>query len=214
MRRLLALVALASLLPGVPQAADVIRLVPDKEAVAKDPVYVALDRSYRVRYPELGGPVEVRETMVNPAAGWAEFAAKETGALYIVSVRLSPEAGEGRELDAVRQRYADFPKQAPRNFVDGFTRGPFGRTYTFTLLNADPVTGYPVKLALRPGNDIDTAAVHRFFVANGYQYELAFVAQRRGAFAKDDPTALVARANAVLDRTLAGFQPLRPSAKK
>ncbi len=186
-------------------------------ATAADQRYTGRDRTYRMRVPDLGAGATVRDTMVNERTGWAEFASSEGAWLFVVSSRLDEGPRDARALETVKRRYADFARQLPGHFTEHSAKGPFGPTWSFTLLNADPVTGYPVNLGYRPSTDVHTAAVHRFFVRGGVLYELAAVVQRRGTASAQDAARLAARAGAILDAAQAGFEPvtiLRPDETK
>ena len=65
------------------------------------------------RIPRSARNVDVRDTMVNERAGWAEFRSPDGASLYVVSTRLVDGPRDARELDAVRRRYADFARQLP-----------------------------------------------------------------------------------------------------
>jgi hypothetical protein len=184
-------------------------------ANAADQRYTGRDGAYRMRRPDLGAGVTLRDTMVNERTGWAEFASRDGAWLFVVSNRLVDGPRDERELEAVKRRYADFSRQLPAHFSERSGKGPFGPTWGFTLLNADPVTGYPVNLGYRPSTEVNAAAVHRFFVRHGVLYEVAVVVQRRGPAAGMDAAQLASRAGAMLDTALAGFEPVqvvRPNA--
>lgn len=132
----------------------------------------------------------------------------------MVSTRLVDGPRDARELDAVRRRYADFARQIPDQFREWSGKGRFGPAYGFTLLNAEPVTGYPVKLGYRGAAAAEAAAVHRFFVQNGVLYEIAALVQKRGPAATLTPAQLEQRALALVDATLAAFEPRKPAATK
>jgi hypothetical protein len=204
---LLAAAAAVGLLVAVPQALPQ-PAAGKGAATAADQRYTGRDRTYRMRVPELGAGVTVRDTMVNERTGWVEFASSEGAWLFVLSSRLVDGPRDARELESVKRRYADFARQLPGRFIEHSAQGPFGPTWGFTLLNADPVTGYPVNLGYRPSTDVHTAAVHRFFVRYGVLYELAAVVERRGAAAGLDGAQLAARAGAILDAALAGFEPV------
>jgi hypothetical protein len=209
---LLAVVS-ATVLSAPAPAREVIRLLPDREVPVTAAYYEARDGTFRMRFADLGRRVYFRDTMVNERVGWVEMTDQQGVSVFVVSHRLTDGPRDARELDVVRQRYADFSRQLPDRFVDGMTTGRFGRTYTFTLLNANPETGYPVKLGYRPSPTVDAVAVHRFFVVNGTLFELAAVVQRTGAAARLSPVQLGDRATALLDAAVAGFEPSRAPAK-
>ena len=209
---LLAVVS-ATVLSAPAPAREVIRLLPDREVPVTAAYYEARDGTFRMRFADLGRRVYFRDTMVNERVGWVEMTDQQGVSVFVVSHRLRDGPRDARELDAVRQRYADFSRQLPDRFVDGMVTGRFGRTYTFTLLNADAGTGYPVKLGYRPSSTVDAVAVHRFFVVNGIQFEVAAVVRRSGAAAGLAPVQLGERATAVLDAALAGFEPSKAPAK-
>jgi hypothetical protein len=190
-------------------APEVTRITPDGPTPVRAERYTGRDGTYRMPFPDLGPKVSVRDTMVNANAGWAEFTGGDGAALYVVSVRLGAGPRDARELDAVRRRYADFARQLPDRFTEWSGRTRFGPGYGFTLLNADPVQGYPVQLGYRPANEVQTVAVHRFFVHGGVLYEIAALAQRRGAAATLPPSALAARAEGIADAALKTFEPLK-----
>lgn len=193
---------------GASAAPEAIRVSPDGQAPIRADRYAGRDGTYRMPFPELGSRVYVRDTMVNPNAGWAEFASGDGATLFVVSVRLAAGPRDARELDAVRRRYADFARQLPDRFIEWNGKTRFGPAYGFTLLNADPISGYPVQLGYRPGGTVETAAVHRFFVQRGVLYEIAALVQRRGAAATLSPAALAARAEGIADAALKTFEPL------
>jgi hypothetical protein len=193
---------------GAAAAPEVSRVTPEGQTPVRTERYTGRDGTYRMPFPPLGARVYVRDTMVNPNTGWAEFTSGEGAALFVVSMRLAEGPRDARELDAVQRRYADFARQLPEHFREWRGKGRFGPAYGFTLLNADPVTGYPVQLGYKPSAAVESAAVHRFFVHRGVLYELAALVQRRGAAATLAPAALAARAEAVADAALKTFEPL------
>ncbi len=176
--------------------------------------YTARDGTYAMPYPALGPGVEMRETMVNERAGWTEFRSTDGAALYVVSTRLIEGPRDARELDTVRPRYADFARQLPERFREWSGKGRFGPSYGFTLINAEGVVGYPVKLGYRGTPEVQSAAVHRFFVRNGVLYEIAALVQKTGPAATLDAAQLEKRALAQVDATIAAFEPLKPGTTK
>jgi hypothetical protein len=195
---------------GAAVGADVRRVTPDGEKPVRETRYAARDGTYRMPFPALGTPVYVRDTMVNEHTGWAEFTSRDGLSLYVVSMRLDSGPRDARELDAVKRRYADFSRQLGDRFRErAAPAGRFGPSYGFTLLNADPVTGYPVNIGYRPAASIESAAVHRFFVHGGVLYELAALVQRQGATANADAAQLAARGEALVEAALASFEPIQ-----
>ena len=189
-------------------AADVRRVTPDGETPIPEKHYTARDGTYRMAFAPLGQCVYVRDTMVNANVGWAELTSREGASLYVVSTRLTGGPRDARELDAVKRRYADFSRQLGDRFRErAAPAGRFGPSYGFTLVNADPVTGYPVNLGYRPGTEVESVAMHRFFVHGGVLYELAALVQRQGA-APADAAKLAARAESIVEAALASFEPL------
>ena len=181
---------------------------------AQPPRYMARDGTYAMPFPALGAGLETRDTMINERAGWAEFRSADGGALYVVSTRLVDGPRDARELDAVRQRYADFVRQLPERFREWSGKGRFGPSYGFTMVNAEAVFGYPVKLGYRGTPEVHAVAVHRFFVRNGVLYEVAALVQKSGGTATFTAAQLEQRALAQVDATLAAFEPLEPPQSK
>jgi hypothetical protein len=179
---------------------------------AQPPRYTGRDGTYAMPYPALGAGVDVRDTMINERAGWAEFRSTDGAALYVVSTRLVEGPRDARELDAVRRRYADFSRQLPERFREWSGKGRFGPSYGFTLINAEGVVGYPVKLAYRGTPDVQSAAVHRFFVQNGVLYEVAVLVQKTGPAAAFAAAQLEQRAQAQADAAIAAIELLDPAA--
>ena len=212
-RRIVAGVALVLLVAAPAPGAEVRRVLPDGEAPVTERHYTARDGTYRMPFPALGRTVYVRDTMVNANTGWTEFTSRDGASLYVVSMRLTTGPRDARELDAVRRRYADFSRQLPEHFRErAAPAGRFGPSYGFTLLNADPVTGYPVKLGYRPAAGVESAAVHRFFVQGGVLYEIAALVQRPAVAATADAGKLAARAESIVEAALASFEPVaKPS---
>jgi hypothetical protein len=199
---------------AVAQSAGAVRDGKAAGAVSQPLQYTSRDGTYVMPYPALGVSVDMRETMVNERVGWVEFRSGDGAALYVVSTRLVEGPRDARELEAVRRRYADFSRQLPEQFREWSGKGRFGPAYGFTLFNAEPVTGYPVKLGYRGAATPESAAVHRFFVQNGVLYEVAALVQKRGAPAELTPAQLEQRAQGLVDATLAAIEPRKPAATK
>jgi len=196
------------------QRPDAARGMTNSKPAAQPLRYTGRDGTYAMPYPALGAGVEVRDTMVNERAGWAEFRSTEGAALYVVSARLAEGPRDARELDTVRRRYADFARQLPERFREWSGKGRFGPSYGFTLVNAEGVVGYPVKLGYRGTPDVQSAAVHRFFVQNGVLYEVAALVQKTGPAATLTAAQLEQRAQAQVDAAIAAIELLDPAAPK
>jgi len=190
---------------------QVVRVGADGETPVRAERYTARDGTYRMPFPALGPRVYLKDTMVNPNTAWAEFSNRDGTALFVVSMRLVEGPRDARELESVRRRYADFSRQLPQHFSESTGTGRFGPTYGFTLLNAEAVTGYPLKLGYRPGAAVESAAAHRFFVHGGVLYEIAALVQRRGDAATLAPAALGERAEGLAEAALQRFEPLKPT---
>jgi hypothetical protein len=200
--------AAAAIASGIANAQDGRRAAGDTRPPARPETYTGRDGAYTMPFPDLGPRTAVRDTMVNPQTAWAEFAGGEGATLYVVSMRLAHGPRDARELDAVQRRYADFAGRLPEHFSSRTGKGRFGPTYGFVLLNAEAITGYPLKLGYRAAPGVDSAAAHRFFVSGGTLYEIAALVQRRGGDATLPSAALAARAAALVDDTLKTFEPL------
>jgi hypothetical protein len=209
-----ALIAAAWTSGAAAQQPDAARGAKSAKPAAQPLRYTGRDGTYAMPYPALGPGVAMRETLINERAGWAEFTSTDGAALYVVSTRLVEGPRDARELDAVRQRYADFARQLPERFREWSGRNRFGPSWGFTLINAEGVVGYPVKLGYRGTPEVQSAAVHRFFVKDGVLYEIAALVQRTGPAATLTAAQLEQRAQAQVDAAIAAFEPLKPATTK
>jgi len=151
--------------------------------------YISIDRNYQVIFPEIDKEIGINEQM------HATFYNLKKGFLYIVSTKIRDGLPKGSSvLDRVEVRMKRYSKKFPDFFSGERGKGKFGRTYDFTLMHAtnpnllgNKPRPYPIGVLVSHGlnpEKIDRLAVHRYFVSNGYMFEVAALLHTKDTFKK------------------------------
>lgn len=183
-------------------------------------IYIARDSSYKLRIPDLGTKLFIKDTEISPGiTAHASFLEPSMGFLYIVSTRIRDDLPKDPSvLGRVAQKYQHYPDDV---FTRKWSQGEFGRMFEFTLLNATelarkddpPSMQYPFVIAYSGGplDVIKSVGMHRFIVAEGYLYEFAVLLYTSKALQDKSKSEILTKASEWLDLSMKNFMPGKTS---
>jgi hypothetical protein len=192
---------------------------PDLDARVCNQTYYSLDNSYKLKIPDIGKRIVINDQVIHKGiTSHLTLTNADSGSVYLVSTKVKSDFLFADEvLDRIEARMLS--SIGPHSRLDYGKRGKgkFGRTFEFVHFHAVS-TGffgadlgpYPIVMASKPPRDKDTIerlAVHRYFVADGYMYEIAALVNANGNLSGSTRDELIAKGNEWLDVSLANLTP-------